>query len=71
MKLKMKMKSVSSLMLLAGALAYAAMQIGVSGPAAADGPPQRSAPAQRIVRKEPPRQEKAAPRHPQVYFATA
>lgn len=74
MKLKMKMKSVSSLMLLVGALAYAAMQIGVSGPAAVvavAGPQQRTAPAQRIVRKEPPRQEKAAPRHPQVYFATA
>ncbi len=71
--MKLKMKSVSSLVLLAGALAYAAMQIGVSGPAAAiaGGPQQRTAPAQRILRKDSPRQERATPRRPQVYFATA
>ena len=73
MKLKMKLKSVSSLILLMGTLAYAAMQISVSGPAAAvmAGPQKQAAPAQRIVRQETPRQEKASPRRPQVYFATA
>jgi hypothetical protein len=73
MKLKMKLKSVSSLILLVGTLAYAAMQIGVSGPAAAiaSAPAERTSPPQRIMRKDAPRQEKASPRHPQVYFATA
>jgi hypothetical protein len=73
MKIKMKMKSVSSLILLVGTLAYAAMQIGVSGPASAVAtvPQQRTTSPQRIVRKDPPRQEKTSPRHPQVFFATA
>jgi hypothetical protein len=71
--MKMKLKSVSSLILLMGTLGYAAMQIGVSGQAldAAAGPQGRTAAPQRIVRKDGPRQEKNSPRHPQVYFATA
>jgi hypothetical protein len=71
--MKMKLKSVSSLILLMGTLGYAAMQIGVSGPVAAgvSGPQDRSTAPQRIVRKDTPRQEKSSPRHPQVYFATA
>ncbi len=71
MKIKMKMKSVSSLILLTGTLAYAAMQIGVSGPASAiaTGPAERTAAPQRIVRKDAPRQEKTSPRHLQIYFA--
>ncbi len=73
MKLKMKLKSVSSLILLMGTLAYGAMQIGVSGPASAvmAGPQEQIVAPQKMVRKYAPRQEKAAPRHPQVYFATA
>jgi hypothetical protein len=71
--MKMKLKSVSSLILLMGTLGYAAMKIGVSGQtlAAAAGPQRRTAAPQRIVRKDTPRQEKSSPRHPQVYFATA
>ena len=73
MKIKMKMKSVSSLILLMGTLAYAAMQIGVSGPASATAPgsQERVPTQQRIVRRDAPRQQKTSPRHPQVYFATA
>jgi hypothetical protein len=73
MKIKMRMKSVSSLMLLTGTLAYAAMQIGVFGPAAAvvASPRGQSTAPQRIVRKDAPRHEKNSPRHPEVYFATA
>ena len=71
MKIKMKMKSVSSLILVMGTLAYAAMQIGVSGPASAisAGPSERIVAPQRIVRKDAPRQEKTSSRHPQIYFA--
>ena len=43
MKLKMKLKSVSSLILLMGTLAYAAMQVGVSGPARGDSQRPRGA----------------------------
>jgi hypothetical protein len=73
MKIKMKMKSVSSLILLMGTLGYAAMQIGVSGPAAAvlAAPQDQVTAPQRIVRKDAPRQERNSSRHPQVYFATA
>jgi hypothetical protein len=71
--MKMKLKSVSSLILLMGTLGYAAMQIGVSGQAlaVAAGPQGRTGAPQRIVRKDAPRQEKSSPRRPQVYFATA
>jgi hypothetical protein len=70
--MKMKLKSVSSLILLMGTLGYAAMQIGVSGQTlAAAGSQGRTAAPQRIVRRDAPRQEKNSPRHPQVYFATA
>jgi hypothetical protein len=70
--MKMKLKSVSSLILLMGTLGYAAMQIGVSGQIlAAAGSQGRTAAPQRIVRRDAPRQEKNSPRHPQVYFATA
>lgn len=71
--MKMKLKSVSSLILLMGTLGYAAMQIGVSGPASAVaiGPQVRIPTQQRNFRKDAPRQEKNSPRHPQVYFATA
>ncbi len=71
--MKMKLKSVSSLILLMGTLGYAAMQIGVSGQtlSVAAGPQGRAAAPQRNVRKDAPRQVKNSPRHPQVYFATA
>jgi hypothetical protein len=71
--MKMKLKSVSSLVLLMGTLGYAALQIGVSGQAAAvvAGSEGRTSAPQRIVRKDAPRQERNSSRHPQVYFATA
>jgi hypothetical protein len=68
------MKSVSSLILLMGTLAYAAMQIGVHGPAATMvkmGEPERTAAPQRIVRGEAPRRERIPAHRPLVYFATA
>jgi hypothetical protein len=68
------MKSVSSLILLMGTLAYAAMQVGVHGPAATmsrmDHQEITAAP-HRVVRGETPRREKSPARRPQIYFATA
>ena len=68
------MKSVSSLILLMGTLAYAAMQVGVHGPAATMARTDRremiAAPHQ-VVRGDAPRREKSTARRPQIYFATA
>jgi hypothetical protein len=70
----MRMKSVSSLILLVGTLAYAAMQVGVHGPAATmsrmDRQEMTSAP-HRVVRGDAPRREKSPARRSQIYFATA
>ena len=70
----MRLKSVSSLILLMGTLAYAAMQIGIHGPAATMARTDRQemiAAPHRVVRGDAPRREKISPRHPQIYFATA
>ncbi|GEM_PF-2270842 len=70
----MRMKSVSSLILLMGTLAYAAMQVGVHGPAATMARTDRQemiAAPHRAVRGDAPRREKSPARRPQIYFATA
>lgn len=68
------MKSVSSLILLMGTLAYAAMQVGVHGPTATiartDRQEMPTAP-HRVVRGDAPHREKAPAHRPQIYFATA
>jgi hypothetical protein len=68
------MKSVSSLILLMGTLAYAAMQVGVHGPAATIARTDRQemiAAPHRVVRGDAPRREKIPAHRPQIYFATA
>lgn len=70
----MRMKSVSSLILLMGTLAYAAMQVGVHGPAATTAGVDRqemTAAPHRAVRGDAPHREKPPAHRPQVYFATA
>ncbi len=68
----MRMKSVSALILWIGTLGYAALLIGVRGPAAARPSEEPVAAPQRIVRKvAPPRHERNSARPQQIYFATA
>jgi hypothetical protein len=70
----MRLKSVSSLILLMGTLAYAAMQLGIHGPAATMARTDRqemNAAPHRAVRGEAPRREKTPAHRPQIYFATA
>lgn len=70
----MRLKSVSSLILLMGTLAYAAMQISVHGPAATMARTNRqemTAAPHRAVRGDAPRREKTSSHRPQIYFATA
>ncbi len=70
----MRMKSVSSLILLMGTLAYAAMQISIHGPSATMARTDRqgmTAAPHRAVRGDAPRREKSPAHRPQVYFATA
>jgi len=70
----MRMKSVSSLILLMGILAYSAMQIGIRGPAATIARMDRHgimAAPRRVVRGDSPRRDKSPAHRPQIYFATA
>jgi hypothetical protein len=69
----MRMKSVSSLILMFGIFGYIAMQIGMRGPAAARlaGETRIAAPQRTEQRVLPPRYEKLTPRPAQIYFATA
>jgi len=70
----MRMKSVSSLILLMGTLAYAAMQVGVHGPAATMSRTDRQqmiAPPHRAVRGDAPRRERPSAHRSQIYFAMA
>lgn len=66
----MRMKSVSSLILLMGTLGYLAMLIGVRGPAARLGSEERVAVPQRMLHRDLPRRERISPRAAQTYFAT-
>jgi hypothetical protein len=67
----MRLKSVSSLILMFGIFGYLAMQVGVRGPATAQATsdPSISVPQRTEQRPLPPRHERISSR-PQIYFAT-
>jgi len=68
----MRLKSVSSLILMFGIFCYVAMQIGVRGPTATrlTNEPHIATPQRTEQRPLPPRRERTT-RPPQIYFATA